>query len=45
MCLMLGPNLAIGHNSAFIVIEAQLEYALAAIKTQPLRRGVAPSAS
>ncbi|TVV45954.1 NAD(P)/FAD-dependent oxidoreductase [Thalassolituus sp. C2-1] len=31
--LILGPNLAIGHNSAFIVIEAQINYIMGAIKT------------
>ncbi|MDP2229137.1 MAG: NAD(P)/FAD-dependent oxidoreductase [Moraxellaceae bacterium] len=30
--LVLGPNLAIGHNSAFIVIEAQLDYAMNALR-------------
>ncbi|WP_111657212.1 flavin-containing monooxygenase [Isoalcanivorax indicus] len=30
--LVLGPNLAIGHNSAFIVIEAQIRYALSALQ-------------
>lgn len=30
---VLGPNLAIGHNSAFIVIEAQLDYVLSALTT------------
>ena len=30
--LILGPNLAIGHNSAFIVIEAQLNYVMGALK-------------
>ena len=30
--LVLGPNLAIGHNSAFIVIEAQLDYIMGALK-------------
>jgi cyclohexanone monooxygenase len=30
--LILGPNLAIGHNSAFIVIEAQLDYVMAALR-------------
>ena len=30
--LVLGPNLAIGNNSAFIVIESQLNYAMGAIK-------------
>lgn len=30
--LVLGPNLAIGHNSAFIVIEAQLDYAISALR-------------
>ena len=30
--LVLGPNLAIGHNSAFIVIEAQLKYIMGAIR-------------
>lgn len=29
--LILGPNLAIGHNSAFIIIEAQLKYVMAAL--------------
>jgi cation diffusion facilitator CzcD-associated flavoprotein CzcO len=31
--LVLGPNLAIGHNSAFLVIEAQLAYIVAALTT------------
>lgn len=30
---VLGPNLAIGHNSAFVVIEAQLDYAMDALAT------------
>ena len=30
--LILGPNLAIGHNSAFIVIEAQLDYVMGALR-------------
>jgi cation diffusion facilitator CzcD-associated flavoprotein CzcO len=30
--LVLGPNLAIGHNSAFIVIESQIRYAMSALK-------------
>lgn len=30
--LVLGPNLAIGHNSAFIVIEAQLDYMTSALR-------------
>ncbi|MFN3712245.1 MAG: flavin-containing monooxygenase [Alcanivoracaceae bacterium] len=30
--LVLGPNLAIGNNSAFIVIESQLSYAMGALK-------------
>ena len=30
--LILGPNLAIGHNSAFIIIEAQLNYVTEALK-------------
>ena len=30
--LVLGPNLAIGHNSAFIVIESQLNYIMGALK-------------
>jgi cyclohexanone monooxygenase len=34
--MVLGPNLAIGHNSAFIVIEAQLDYICDALCT--LRR-------
>lgn len=29
--LVLGPNLAIGHNSAFIIIEAQLDYLVSAL--------------
>jgi len=29
--LVLGPNLAIGHNSAFIIIEAQLDYVMGAL--------------
>lgn len=29
--LVLGPNLAIGHNSAFIIIEAQLNYVIGAL--------------
>ena len=31
--LILGPNLAIGNNSAFIVIESQLNYTMGALKT------------
>lgn len=31
--LILGPNLAIGNNSAFVVIEAQLNYILGALQT------------
>lgn len=31
--LILGPNLAIGHNSAFIIIESQLNYAISALRT------------
>ena len=30
--LVLGPNLAIGHNSAFIVIESQIRYAMSALR-------------
>lgn len=30
--MVLGPNLGIGHNSAFIVIEAQLNYIISALK-------------
>lgn len=30
--LVLGPNLAIGNNSAFIVVESQLNYAMDALK-------------
>ncbi|RXJ73716.1 cyclohexanone monooxygenase [Veronia nyctiphanis] len=30
--VILGPNLAIGHNSAFIVIEAQLNYVMGALE-------------
>lgn len=38
--MVLGPNLGIGHNSAFIVIEAQLDYifdALATMRRDALR--------
>lgn len=31
--MVLGPNLGIGHNSAFIVIEAQLDYIMSALNT------------
>ncbi|HMJ10252.1 MAG TPA: NAD(P)/FAD-dependent oxidoreductase, partial [Polyangiaceae bacterium] len=37
--MVLGPNLAIGHNSAFIVIEAQLDYICDAL-TSLRREGV-----
>ena len=30
--LVLGPNLGIGHNSAFLVIEAQLDYLVGALR-------------
>jgi cation diffusion facilitator CzcD-associated flavoprotein CzcO len=30
--MVLGPNLGIGHNSAFIVIEAQLDYIISALR-------------
>lgn len=30
--LVLGPNLAIGHNSAFVVIESQLAYIMSALR-------------
>jgi cyclohexanone monooxygenase len=36
--LVLGPNIGIGHNSAFIVIEAQLGYALDALRTMRQQR-------
>lgn len=39
--MVLGPNLGIGHNSAFIVIEAQLNYiinALTTMRTQGLKK-------
>jgi cyclohexanone monooxygenase len=36
--LVLGPNIGIGHNSAFIVIEAQLDYALSALREMRKRR-------
>jgi len=35
--LVLGPNLAIGHNSAFIVIESQLNYVMSALKEMQQR--------
>lgn len=38
--MVLGPNLGIGHNSAFVVIEAQLDYIMDAIRTMR-RRGIA----
>jgi cyclohexanone monooxygenase len=31
--MVLGPNLGIGHNSAFVVIEAQLDYIMSALVT------------
>ncbi|MED5388099.1 MAG: NAD(P)/FAD-dependent oxidoreductase [Pseudomonadota bacterium] len=31
--MVLGPNLGIGHNSAFIVIEAQINYILSTLET------------
>ncbi|MDX1418309.1 MAG: hypothetical protein R3293_29180, partial [Candidatus Promineifilaceae bacterium] len=31
--MVLGPNLGIGHNSAFIVIEAQINYIVSALTT------------
>jgi len=31
--MVLGPNLGIGHNSAFIVIEAQINYILSTLQT------------
>ncbi len=31
--MVLGPNLGIGHNSAFVVIEAQLDYIMSALTT------------
>ncbi|MDX1496510.1 MAG: NAD(P)/FAD-dependent oxidoreductase [Salinisphaeraceae bacterium] len=31
--MVLGPNLGIGHNSAYIVIEAQLDYIMSALRT------------
>ncbi len=31
--MVLGPNLGIGHNSAFVVIEAQIQYIVSALKT------------
>jgi cation diffusion facilitator CzcD-associated flavoprotein CzcO len=37
--LVLGPNLAIGNNSAFVVIESQLNYIMAALETMR-RRGI-----
>ncbi len=36
--LLLGPNLAIGHNSAFIIIEAQLDYTMSALRTMRRRQ-------
>ncbi|HKY90789.1 MAG TPA: NAD(P)/FAD-dependent oxidoreductase [Nevskiaceae bacterium] len=38
--LVLGPNVGIGHNSAFIVIESQLAYAMDALRTMR-REGLA----
>lgn len=31
--MVLGPNLGIGHNSAFVVIEAQLDYIMSTLNT------------
>jgi cation diffusion facilitator CzcD-associated flavoprotein CzcO len=36
--LVLGPNLAIGNNSAFIVIESQLNYIMDALRTARARK-------
>lgn len=36
--MVLGPNLGIGHNSAFIVIEAQLNYILSTLRTMRTKR-------
>lgn len=36
--LVLGPNIGIGHNSAFIVIEAQLRYAMEALRIMRSKR-------
>jgi cation diffusion facilitator CzcD-associated flavoprotein CzcO len=36
--MVLGPNLAIGHNSAFLVIEAQLAYIVDALRTMRRRK-------
>ena len=36
--MVLGPNLGIGHNSAFIVIEAQINYILSTLKTMRERQ-------
>lgn len=33
MFMILGPNLGIGHNSAFIVIEAQIKYIISTLNT------------
>lgn len=38
LCLVLGPNLAIGHNSAFIIIEAQLDYVMSALRVMRHRK-------
>ncbi len=36
--MVLGPNLGIGHNSAFIVIEAQLNYIISTLRTMRERQ-------
>ncbi|MCH8496991.1 MAG: NAD(P)/FAD-dependent oxidoreductase [Marinobacter sp.] len=36
--MVLGPNLGIGHNSAFIVIESQLDYIMGALRTMRTRK-------
>lgn len=36
--MVLGPNLGIGHNSAFIVIEAQLDYIMSALRAMRKNR-------
>jgi len=36
--LVLGPNLAIGNNSAFVVIESQLDYIMGALKAMKRER-------
>ncbi|MEV0567184.1 NAD(P)/FAD-dependent oxidoreductase [Dactylosporangium sp. NPDC050588] len=42
--LLLGPNTGLGHNSVVLMIEAQIEYVLGALKTLDRARSIEPRA-